>query len=177
MIHDSEIVTKFKTYDVGTVEFGDAVYVTDPCYEPKDSVKLAIAPGTWHIVKIFYDDTYIVDLAAFAAVNDHYYWAGDFDASTLATCGFKVNSTGVDSGQITFADAEYYDEHFNNGDCDDEQGFYCKICAITESDAEGGILDDKVAAIICGDGNYPIYTFTNSDGLIVAISVDLEESP
>ena len=157
--------------DVGMIELGGQVMVSDPCYNNGvwcQGVVENVLPGKYQCWYIESDEgNWGKRVAKLYAVHEDFPGA-ECDEETE----FEV---GVDSGQAGIYDKAYFDKTRRN------EEWYEKVCHLTYQDVDdegrrirGGTLDGKCAVSSSGygDGGYACFTSTNSDGEVVGIMID-----
>ena len=92
-------------------------------------------------------------------------WPDDADEVTLVES--DTRRAGVDSGQMMISDYNYYVRNQSS------ERWYNRVCDITCSDKEFGILDRKavVSSSGFGDGMYDVISYSDPEGRIVSIKV------
>lgn len=151
---------------IGTINFGNSVYVTDPCYEPGIwcSGKLDnIKEGVWNCFrKVGYTDWgyRIAELI----IRHEDYPEGEIEKLMEGV------DVGVDSGQAGFFDAPYYEDNKSEEKDDD---WYDRVSDLTLGEHSCGTIDMKgvVASSGFGDGGYPLYVH-EVDGEVVAMRIE-----
>jgi hypothetical protein len=145
---------------------GNAVTVTDPCYEPgtwcAKTIK-NILPGKWNC-RAFTKKcgTWGRRIAALTIRHEDY---------PKGRIGHFAGVAGVDSGQCGFFDPDYFEKNQPDDDYDNPSSWYRRVCDITSSGPEWGTIDGYgvVSSSGYGDGGYDIYTRRNRDGRVVGV--------
>lgn len=144
----------------------DKIHVSDPCYSYDiwctETIN-NVLPGDYN--------------AKMEKISDEGYWGervsrliiNHKDYPDINPNIFVSDRIGVDSGQAGFFDDNYYKEN-QGGEFDNYDSFYGKICRLTLSDNQGGIIDNKgiVSSSGYGDGNYELYIGKNRDNKVVS---------
>lgn len=145
------------------------ILAIDPCYdEDLGTVISNAALGKW---------------SAFVAYSDEKIWGrrvasieiyhDDFRVSHLLDSRWKSyghDAVGVDSGQAGFFQLERYQEN-GKGDFNDKDSFYGKVCDLTLSNEQCGLLEyGAVSSSGFGDGGYELQTI-EKDGQTVAARI------
>lgn len=188
-----------KTMDLGVIELGSEIYVSDPCYDVGTWCQAFInglKPGKYHgfmsianFGKECWQGTRVTNL-----------WiAHEDNIKNYPTK--KVNGAyiGVDSGSAGIFDKDYYEKYHpipdNNDESDENYQWYDKqfsLCyyydldgnpteefdfntgqAIKREPAQGVAIDQKgvVSFSGFGDGGYDLYEGKNSKGEIISLRI------
>ena len=154
-----------------TITLGPKVIVTDPGYEPSNGHNrtLSVRPGEYvcsaartnigtlarpeHRIK-FISIRHIDCLGQKAKYDE---------LEAIAA---------VDSGQLGFFDAGYYENHYADDDYDNPESWYRKVCDLTV-EKDYGAVDGKgfVSSSGLGDGCYGCYGWRDRNGDIVGLIV------
>ena len=140
---------------LGNISVKDCLYVTDPCYSDPECVIKNVQPGIWN-AKTYMQKEGVWGTRV-AKLTLHYISPETLDLSQFKK--HKVGKTCVDSGQAGFfTSLEGFDE-----------GRYDKICEMTLSDDQAGILEDScISSTGFGDGMYSIYCCYHQEKVIYA---------
>lgn len=158
-------ITAFKR-ELGQINFGSEVIVSDPCYEPGIwcSQRLQVKPGVWSASVLLrrYDPQY-----GPIVLSQSVRYQGYEDAVANEYIGKAM----VDSGQLGMFDAEYYENSYGSEESTGLE-WYLRVSKITLSKTAGttdnaGVVSGSGA----GDGAYGVYVGRNDDGEIIAIDV------
>lgn len=138
---------------IGTIELGEKVCITDPCYEPFDRI-VKVKPGQY--------DCFVTNDNSEIIIRHTNFSPNRF------RLGRKIGYAGVDSGQCGFFDSEYYKSEYDAendsmGEFDNKDSLYGECCEITiNTGFSAGILKSKkgfVSRTKYGDGSYPVFAF------------------
>ena len=155
--------------ELGVLELGDNVFVTDPCYTPDVwcNTEVTVSPGQYRAFAKMQDERVaelrVVKEEALAAYGNiiqvHF--------SPEDICSY----IGVDSGQCGIFDREYYLENYENSDYDNPTSWYRAVCNITLSE-DAGVIDKRGAVSNAGYGDGMYYLYASYDRKdIVGLSV------
>lgn len=174
-----EVIT-LPTKRIGKIKLGKDVCVSDPCYDRSVWCMTQlhnVFPGTWEVE---------------AGIGEIDSWGERIYILSLYHLNIPIKqreklewdeygSLGVDSGQMSVFDDQYYRR--KNGSAEEfeadqgyKEAFYGKCCDITLSAAGVGIFSAGAEAVGvvtssgCGDGTYPLYVATRG-GEIVAMRI------
>jgi hypothetical protein len=146
-----------------TINLGDTVHLTDPCYDSSDK---DFDNGTY-----FFTPCVSGEWAITLLKNERGYHAGirgqSKDSSTHRTeNGFAF----VDSGQFGIFDATIFDD---NKEYDNLDNFYGKACNFTLSREGCGVVDNAgfVSRTAYGDGSYDITMFFNENDKLTQFEI------
>ena len=155
----------------GTIELGNNVIVSDPCYESTNFYNRLlrnVKSGIYNCIVASADFDWWGERTRSIVVMHNKYKATRKDWRL-------IGRAGVDSGQMGIYDKEYFVS--KDGDekewYDDKDTWYKNLCTKNEFDDRGVILDNK--GVVChsgyGDGIYNVYAIYNSKDEIVGIKV------
>ena len=141
------------------------VTVSDPCYEPGIwcASEIKVMPGAY---------------LCLAEEKNRYISSIQIRHSRHTEVAPKeLNSVvNVDSGQCGFYEKEYYDAN-QGGEATDTDTMYGKVCELSLSDEQAGILDGKcfVSQSGDGDGMYKVYVGTckvwEQEDVVVSVKI------
>lgn len=166
-----------------TIQLKDEVVVSDPCYELGTwcAARLkGVKPGTYYVfVKKTDEGSWGVRVANLMVVHEDH-------VKGILKWEQLPHDIGVDSGQCGIFSLESFrnDDH-NIPPTESEfskkyvkwkesgEKWYVSMCDFTLSDTQWGFYDQGVVSSSgLGDGSYVLFGAKNSDGEIVALSVD-----
>jgi len=172
-----------ETKVLGSVELGDHVIVSDPCYAPGTwcAGGLLVKPGRWAGEAGIMDGRVAVLFASHKSSSAYMPKSMD-DLSGWTKEGFEV---GVDSGQAGIFDQRHYRKDASVlpediGDICPDEPWYSHCCKITcGEDRAGACKVGFVSSSGWGDGGYTCWTLRDKDGKVVAICINflLEDNP
>lgn len=155
--------------ELGTIKLSNMVVITDPCYD------LGIwCQGIIGGVKAGIYDTYAIitnegdwgeRIAELIIVKQ-----GENPVFEKYSLGFAV---GVDSGQAGIFDYDYFVKNQPDNDFDNLESWYRRVCDITCSDEDCGVIDNLgvVASSGYGDGTYDCYAAFNDNFEVVGLRI------
>lgn len=154
--------------EIGTIDLGSKIMVTDPCYTDLDAwynKEIGIKEGKY-TCRAYIEDCgvwgeRIMELTINHEKNQK------AKASTLSDA-----SIAVDSGQCGFFDLAYYEEN-SQAETLSRDEWYNRVCEITLNEAKDscGIIDGQGVVVSSGygDGVYRLYVKKNTKNEIVAL--------
>ena len=157
--------------NLGTIRFGSEVQVTDPCYTPVEwcshLIKNAL-PGVWVCRARIKDCGGWGERVAALEVRHE-------DYKKVAINEYESGTLCVDSGQLGFFDADYYENHYQDANWDDMTSWYRRVCDLTCSDEQCGVVDNLgvVASSGYGDGCYDCLVAHNAEDAVLAVVLDV----
>ena len=97
--------------------------------------------------------------------------AKKYEADTIIDLG----TVAVDSGQLYIVDPcqlkTWKDGEYNSNEAPTND--YAKACTLTMEEGHGQIKHGVVSQTALGDGSYSVKGFTNEDGIVTQIVIDL----
>jgi hypothetical protein len=167
-----------------TIQLKDEVVVSDPCYELGTWCAAhlkGVKPGTYHVfVKKTNEGSWGVRIANMMVVHEDHLkgvlkWAHlPYDIGVdSGQCGiFSLESFRNDDHDIPLTESEFSKNYVKKEDESGEK-WYVSMCDFTLSTTMWGVYDQGVVTSSgLGDGSYVLFGAKNSDGEIVALSVD-----
>lgn len=159
-----------KTKFIGTIELGNEVTISDPCYDA--GIWCAISfkdnlDGEWHCFLKEKDyGNWGVRNGEMIAYHKNYVSSG-VKSSAWEYCG----NVCVDSGTMSITDTIYYDNTHNNDDYS-EEWYNREVCEKT-CDNDHNIADNQsfIACSGIGDGSYGVYGAFDSEDRLYAVKV------
>ncbi len=161
-----------KTKCVGTINLGNKVTVSDPCYES----------GTWCAVTL--NKVLEGEFKCYIKEKKYGTW-GSRVTEMVAIHNNYINAVRednyeycidvcVDSGTMSIADTVYYDNTHNNDDYS-EEWYQREVCEATcgDDNIDYNIADNQcfISTSGIGDGQYPVYGAFDSEDRLYAIKV------
>lgn len=155
-----------KTIELGVIELGSKVIVTDPCYGFGGVELIHTKKGKYHCFAYEINESgWGNRIAALRVVHEDFVnkcFNIDYDN--------EIAVSGVDSGQCGFFDYDYYKKHHGQYIVDDEmdEDWYHKVCNITCNNPCAGTIDNKavVSESGYGDGCYAAFGAYDGEELI-----------
>lgn len=146
-----------------TIELGNEVIVSDPCYTRGtwcSGTINGVKPGTYRTSLEYMDDRVSELKVIHESKNDY-----------RAKWEIQDFEVGVDSGQAGVFDSSIY-PHGETGDSEDLNTFYGKCCQATRYN-QGGSVAGKgfVSSSGWGDGGYQCYVAKDKNGSIYGIRI------
>ena len=157
-------------YEAGKIEIGNAVRVSDPCYDLgvwcAGTIE-GMLPGKYNCFVVMSDEKEWGHRVSYIEIRHENYLtkkAGKLIPITV----------GVDSGQCGIYDLEYFEKIKADKTADGE--WYDKVCLNTcskDKEYKGCILDNKclVSQSGYGDGSYRCYIGENANQKVVSVRV------
>ena len=155
-----------KTIELGVIELGSKVIVTDPCYGLlATSLVKKVKKGKYICTAYETKDSWGNRIAALRVVHEYFvnkYFNIDYNN--------EIAVSGVDSGQCGFFDYDYYKKHHGTNIVDDEmdEDWYHRVCECTTQIPYAGTIDNKcvVSESGYGDGCYAAFGAYDGEELI-----------
>ena len=172
---------KFIIKDLGTIHLGEKVFVTDPCYDTSTWCQAElhnVSPGAYKCFIILSDEgTWGYRVAELHVVKEEFLSIyGSLSKIPYDTEPYPA-IIGVASGQCGIFEANYYEHNQPDDDYDNPNSWYRRVCNITCSSAQAGIVDNLgvVTSSGFGDGNYGLYTAKENDKIVAMKVVFIEK--
>ena len=158
---------------LGTMNVKGDVYITDPCYNT----------DTWCMGLV---EMKKGEYNCFAHLFDCGIWGERIGileiilnneiGTRLRTDNLGLN-IGVDSGQAGFFNKDYYENYHHSNFIDEnseDEKWYKRVCDITLSDDNCGVIDDEgvVSESGYGDGGYDVYGYYNDNDELVGLRLE-----
>ena len=172
---------KFIIKDLGTIHLGEKVFVTDPCYGTSTWCQAElhnVSPGAYKCFIILSDEgTWGYRVAELHVVKEKLLSIHDSLLEVPCSTEPYPATIGVDSGQCGIFEANYYEHNQPDDDYDNPNSWYRRVCNITCSSAQAGIVDNLgvVTSSGFGDGRYSLYTAKENDKIVAMKVVFIEK--
>lgn len=160
--------------ELGTIELGNEVYVTDPCYNTDVWCMALIKNLKKGLYKCF---GFVSDEGDWGMRNSRLTIVNADYTDKVLSYDFLGYNIGVDSGQAGFFDKAYYEKYHNGeyvDDNPDDNAWYNRVCDITLNGDNCGTIDNKgvVSSSGYGDGCYSVYGAYNENNELIALQLE-----